>query len=176
MNKYFYIDKDNNQKGPFDLYKLREEPINKQTYVWTEGMEAWQPAGQLRALDFLFTGNEPPFFTQPSPKEMKPDVPMPDTWLTKSILVTLLPFILCSSPLSLVGIIAVVNAAKVESLYLAGNIKESLRASATARKWTKITFWISIGWVLILILVIILAFTVVGFSSITDAFHTASIF
>ena len=188
MNKYFYIDKQGTQKGPFNLSDLRKEPIDKHTYVWTEGMNEWQLASEVRALDFLFSGSagyyssgrsasEPPSsIDQPSKcADMAPDVPMPKSWLTQSILVTLLPFILCGSTFSLLGIIAIINAAKVESLYLAGNLKESFEAAGKAKKWTYITFWISIGWVIILVLIIIfaLAFAFFGFSSISNAMLSA---
>ncbi len=187
MDKYFYIDKQGAQKGPFNLTDLHKESIGKHTYVWTEGMKEWQPASEVRALDSLFAGSagyytsgtsasQPPSIDQSTrSSDVAPDVPMPKSWLTQSILVTLLPFILCGSTFSLLGIIAIINAAKVESLYLAGNIKESLEAAGKARKWTNITFWISIGWVIVLILIVIFAIAFVGFSSISDAVLTAYI-
>lgn len=57
----------------------------------------------------------------------------PKTWLVESILVTLF----CCLPFGIVGI---VNAAKVNSLYASGNIEAAQQASATAAKWTKIGF------------------------------------
>ncbi|MBM6661471.1 CD225/dispanin family protein [Marseilla massiliensis] len=61
----------------------------------------------------------------------------PKTWLVESILVTLF----CCLPFGIVGI---VNAAKVNSLYASGNIEAAQQASATAAKWTKIGFIVGI--------------------------------
>lgn len=61
----------------------------------------------------------------------------PKTWLVESILVTLF----CCLPF---GIVEIVNAAKVNSLYASGNIEATQQASATAAKWTKIGFIVGI--------------------------------
>lgn len=53
----------------------------------------------------------------------------PKTWLVESILAT----ILCCLPFGIVGII---NASKVDSLYAQGLYDESAKASANAKKWT----------------------------------------
>ena len=55
----------------------------------------------------------------------------PKTWLVESIVVTLC----CCMPLGVVGII---NAAKVETLYNGGRYAEANHASEEARKWTLI--------------------------------------
>jgi len=74
---------------------------------------------------------------------------MPKTWLVQAILVTCL----CFWP---VGIAAIIHAAKVESLFWRGKHEESLKASASARKYVLIAFWIGIG-------VVALVFTVYFF-------------
>lgn len=58
------------------------------------------------------------------------DIPplKPNTWLWQSIAITL-----CCSPLF--GIIAIVNAVRVNSLYYDGDYEASLRASKRARLW-----------------------------------------
>lgn len=72
----------------------------------------------------------------------------PKTWLVESILVTLF----CCLPFGIVGI---VNAAKVESRFYAGDIDTANRYSADAKKWTLIGFWVGLaGGLLYLILVI----------------------
>lgn len=58
----------------------------------------------------------------------------PKSWLPESILVTLF----CCLPFGIVGI---VNATKVSTLYAAGNIEAARQASAAAAKWTKIGFF-----------------------------------
>jgi hypothetical protein len=81
----------------------------------------------------------------PPPEYQKP----PKTWLVESILVTLF----CCLPFGIVGI---VNAAKVESRFHAGQIAESEHASREAGKWTKIGFWIGIACIVIYVLLMIL--------------------
>ncbi len=57
----------------------------------------------------------------------------PKNYLVESILVT----IFCCLPLGIVGI---VHASKVNSAFDTGNIEEANKASADAKKWTKIGF------------------------------------
>lgn len=59
------------------------------------------------------------------------DVPplKPMTWLWQSIVVTL-----CCSPIF--GIVGIINAVRVNSLYSEGRYEESLRASKRAKLWT----------------------------------------
>ena len=60
------------------------------------------------------------------------ETPMcPKTWLVESILVTLF----CCLPFGIVGI---VNATKVSTLYNLGNIDGANQASANAKKWAMI--------------------------------------
>lgn len=81
--------------------------------------------------------NNVPETTTAAPKNVLPNVP-PKTWLVESILVT----IFCCLPFGIVGI---VNATKVESLFYAGQLEASQRASRDAGKWTKIGFWVGLG-------------------------------
>lgn len=71
--------------------------------------------------------------------------PCPKTWLAESILVTLF----CCLPFGIVGI---VNAAKISSLYAGGRYDEAEHASQQAKKWTKIGFFV--GLVIIVIYLI----------------------
>ena len=54
----------------------------------------------------------------------------PKKWMVESIMVT----IFCCLPFGIVGI---VNAAKVSSLFAAGNVAAAEEASKSAGKWTK---------------------------------------
>ena len=87
---------------------------------------------------------------------------MPKTWMVESILVTILPFVLCGNVLSLIGIAAIVNASKVESLFNSGFFAQSQEASNNAARWTKITFWIAIGAIVLSIIIIIAFFAFFG--------------
>jgi hypothetical protein len=62
----------------------------------------------------------------------------PKNWLLESILVTLF----CCLPFGIVGII---NAAKVEPRFFAGQLEASEFAAAEAKKWTMIGFWIGLA-------------------------------
>lgn len=70
----------------------------------------------------------------------------PKTWMTESILVTLF----CCLPFGIVGII---NASKVSSLYTQGNYATSLQASINAKKWTKIGFFIGLAVIIMYLLI-----------------------
>ncbi|MBL7950517.1 MAG: CD225/dispanin family protein [Flavobacteriales bacterium] len=61
----------------------------------------------------------------------------PKNWLVESILVTLF----CCLPLGIVGII---NAAKVNGAFDSGDIAGATKASEDAKKWTKMGFIIGI--------------------------------
>src|SRR5690606_2723844 len=83
--------------------------------------------------------------TPPPPPQS--DIPVrPKTWLVESILIT----ILCCLPFGIVGI---VNAAKVNSLYDQGLYDESIRVSKNAKKWAMFGL---IGGIIYLIFVIII--------------------
>lgn len=69
----------------------------------------------------------------------------PKTWMTESILVT----IFCCLPFGIVGI---VNASKVSSLYAQGNYTEAQQASSNAKKWTKIGFFVGLAFIVIYLL------------------------
>ena len=67
---------------------------------------------------------------------------MPKNWLVESILVT----IFCCLPFGIAGI---VFATQVNSKYAAGDYEGALRSSRDAAKWTKIGFWVGIGWIVL---------------------------
>ncbi len=78
----------------------------------------------------------------------------PKTWLAESILAT----IFCCLPFGVVGI---VYAAKVSSLFAAGNIEAAEEASRNAKKWTLIGCCTGI----VLILIYVVFGIVAGFSA-----------
>ncbi len=78
-------------------------------------------------------------------QQQQPQTP-PKNWLVESILAT----IFCCVPL---GIVSIVYAAQVNSKFNQGDYQGAVDASANAAKWTKITFWVGIG-----VLIIYLAF------------------
>lgn len=170
MSQYFYIDNQGKQKGTFTAEELKQENIRKETLVWTQGMEQWKPAQEVPELSFLFsyasapTPNYQPETNQnynyaydSSQKPLKPK-----TWLTESILVTVISFLFCCNVFGLLGIIAIVKATQVDSDYARGDYAAALQSSKDARKWTLIVFWISIVLVLLYIAFFVAMFYSIG--------------
>ena len=69
----------------------------------------------------------------------------PKNWLVESILVT----VFCCLPFGIVGI---VHATKVDTKYGAGDYAGAEQASADAKKWTMIGFWIGVAVLVIYLL------------------------
>ncbi len=84
------------------------------------------------------------FINQPNTPQ-----PQPKNWLVESILAT----IFCCLPFGIAGI---VFAVQVNKLYEAGDYQGAIEASANAGKWTKISFWVSIGGIVLCILFVTL--------------------
>lgn len=54
MPKFFYLDNNSKQCGPFEASDLKTKPVFGHTLVWTQGMENWEPAENVPQLAFLF--------------------------------------------------------------------------------------------------------------------------
>ncbi|HZV68161.1 MAG TPA: CD225/dispanin family protein [Saprospiraceae bacterium] len=129
MEQYYYTD-GKERYGPFTLDQMRGRNVGPETLVWKEGMPDWVAAKNLSDLQSLFEAADsfPPPVAMPysQPYQERP----PKNWLIESILVT----IFCCLPFGIVGII---NATKVESLWNSGQKEASLKASQEAAKWIK---------------------------------------
>lgn len=73
----------------------------------------------------------------------------PKSWLLESILVTLF----CCLPF---GIIGIIYATKVETLFYAGDIEGAKRASENAKTWTLLGFFIGLVVAVVYLLLIII--------------------
>lgn len=148
MKKYFYTDGTNNY-GPFTLDELKEKKISRETKIWFHELGEWKSAGEVPELTEIFKLVPPPIAkTNYNSMENLNNQKPPKTWLVESILVTLF----CCLPFGIAGI---VNAAKVESRFYAGDIEGANRSSADAKKWTTISFWIGIAVGVIYLIVVI---------------------
>ncbi|WP_305303259.1 DUF4339 domain-containing protein [Duncaniella muris] len=66
----WYVYQNNVQTGPVSEDQLSGMGLTPATLVWREGMEQWQPAGQVPELSFLFeapAGEGSSFTTTPPP-------------------------------------------------------------------------------------------------------------
>jgi hypothetical protein len=160
--KNFYYSDGNNKFGPFSIDELKTKGIKPDTLVWYDDLKDWQPAGELEVLSILFadsdnqgseTSHPPPVPDQD--RSTKRNTP-PKSWLVESILVT----IFCCLPFGIVGII---YAAGVESKFNAGDYEGSLKASRDAGMWTKLSFWIGLG-IIVLYSIMVMAGVITSFS------------
>ena len=156
MNLYYFINANNEQKGPVEPEQLLAYGVTRDTQVWTQGMPLWRPAGEVAELAHLFIpqgGAVPPPFNNPQmpPQAQVPPQPQyqqsqyqqnqyqqpqyqqnqsyeekPNTWLVWSILST----IFCCLPLGIAGI---VYANKVDTLWYQGHHEEARKAASKAR-------------------------------------------
>ena len=129
----YYMHTGGQQLGPFEESELLSHGLTASTMVWREGMPDWVAASQVPELSHLLPpSQQPPGYQQQSgygpqqPYGARP--PMPDTYLVWAILATLL----CCLPF---GIVSIVKASQVSSLYYQGNYAEARAASRAARNW-----------------------------------------
>lgn len=170
--KYFYTD-GQHQYGPFSLDELQAQSISRETKIWYQGLENWTPAKDLPELAAIFQAPTPPAYNNPAPpppyqqaqssyegqqppyQQQQPyqqpyqqsGVP-PKTWLMESILAT----IFCCLPFGIAGII---YASKVESKFYSGDVAGAEQASLEARKWTMVSFWVQLGFIIVYLLFIL---------------------
>ncbi len=72
---------------------------------------------------------------------------MPKTWLTESILVTVLSFLCLCNFLSIIpGVIAIIKANSVKSKFMSGDVKGANAASSSAKKWVLIAVVVMVVW------------------------------
>lgn len=137
------------KQGPFSMEELRTKGLSRDSMIWKIGQSQWLPAYQVPELSELVSEIPP---EPPTIKKV-----MPKTWLVESILAT----IFCCLPFGIVGI---VNATKVDTLYLNGNYEEAVLRSNNARKWTLWALFSAIAfWFLYLLVIGIMALAASGF-------------
>lgn len=135
MTQYFYIDANGAQVGPVNKSALSSSVISRNTMVWCQGLADWTPAGQVPDLSDIFAVVPPTYAPRPRYPQPGPARPMqpaaagkPDSFMWLAILST----ILCCLPL---GIVSIVYACKVDSLWTAGDQEGAQRSSNNARNW-----------------------------------------
>ena len=129
----YYMHIGGQQVGPYEENELPSHGLTASTMVWREGMPDWVVASQVPELSHLLPPSQQPPSYQPQPgygpqQPYGARPPMPDTYMVWAILATLL----CCLPF---GIVSIVKASQVSTLYYQGNYAEARAASRAARNW-----------------------------------------
>lgn len=132
MEKYYYVDSQGNQCGPFEKEFLKNIGITPTTFVYTQGLSEWTPASQVPSLSDILAQKS----------RSKPVPPSSYMWLG------ILSIIFCWP----VGIVSVYYASKVSTLWLNECYKEAKKASQKALIWGIIPTSI---WVILIIFLMI---------------------
>ena len=83
-----------------------------------------------------------PYSAQPYAPQSFP----PKNWMTESIIFTVLSVVCCCNPIALnTGIIAIVNAGKVNGMFQSGNTQGATESASTAKMWALITLGILVA-------------------------------
>ena len=161
MSEY-YIGKNNERLGPFPLEKLISNGLTPDSLVWCQGMPGWKRATEVPEVAALFAP-QPPAQPQYAPQVQdyqqqygyqQPQYgyrpPRPDNNMVWAILST----ILCCLPL---GIVAIIKASNVNSLYDRGDYAGAEAAAKSAKSWA---MWSAISavviWILYVLFIIVL--------------------
>ena len=153
----YYMHIGGQQVGPYEENELPSHGLTASTMVWREGMPDWVAASQVPELSHLLPPSQQPPSYQPQPSygPQQPygvQPPMPDTYMVWAVLVT----VFCCLPF---GIVSIVKASQVSSLYNQGRYQEAVAASEAAKKWA---IWSAIVGVVLSIIVIVLQIVGIG--------------
>lgn len=141
MEEYYYIMPDNRRGGPVLPERFAEKGITVDTLVWKQGMDDWTPAGKIEELKpyvMPSVGSAEDKYEQSL--SSKPNrthtmyfngnaLPKPDNNMLGAVLST----VCCCLPL---GIVAIIKASKVNTLYYSGQYEEAVLMADSARKWS----------------------------------------
>ena len=99
-----------------------------------------------------------PYAQQPYGQPYAPQGFPPKNWMTESVIFTVLSVICCCNPIALItGIIAMVNAGKVNPQHQMGNITGATESAKTAKMWALITLGILIVGAIISVVTLVLS-------------------
>lgn len=159
MNTWYYINSQGQQVGPVDKDSLRTAGLCSSSMVWREGMAQWQTAGSMPELaDVLApaanTYNPAQAQTPPPPaggcampgygqqSYGQPQGTPPQSYMWAAVLTTCF----CCLPF---GVVAIVNASKVDDAWRMGNHQLANDYSQKAKKWS---LWALISGLAVLLL------------------------
>lgn len=153
MKSYYIVSAQGKQIGPIPFNQLKNYGITHKTLVWCEGMPNWMEAERLPELYEIIANipaQAPPVPEYANLRNNQAVPQKPDTYLVWAILST----ILCCLPF---GVVSIVYAAKVDSLYFAERYVEANEASNKAKNWAIASICTSLGIWLLYIIVIAIA-------------------
>ena len=140
MEKEYYYLSGETKVGPLSLDALKYARITPGTLIWNSALPDWVEARTLPELADFFEPTVAPSAqastlgqTAPPPVAESHAAPittppMPENYLVWAILTT----VLCCLPL---GIVSILQANKVSTLYVSGDYIGAQKASAEAKKW-----------------------------------------
>ena len=117
------------------------------------------------------TGYQPPQYPNTEPVHTPPSVPVtqyaspdippakPKNWMLESILATFIPFVFCCNIFALIGIVAIVNANKVDRLFYNKEYAAAETASRTAKTWMFVTLGVAVAILILNIIMFATGFT-----------------
>lgn len=154
----WFYSKNGQQLGPINEQELAAKygngELSSSDLVWKEGMSDWKPLGEVNIPG---VGSMPSLPNQVPGSSMLPQPPMRSTpmvrpniptYLWQSIVAT----VLCCMPF---GVVAIVYAAKVDSLIAMGDYAGAQSASDSAKTWVGVSvgifLLIFIGYILLIL-------------------------
>lgn len=77
MSQQFYIAVNGQKTGPFSLEELKSKDIQKDTLMWTEGLDNWTKADHIPLLKDILRAIPPPLTNSGSSQNTSQNVPPP---------------------------------------------------------------------------------------------------
>lgn len=72
MEQHFYIVVNGEQQGPFTIDDLKAKSIQRETLIWTEGLDSWTKAEDIPLLQDVLKATPPPIPTEKTKMTLPP--------------------------------------------------------------------------------------------------------
>ena len=134
MQQYYYVGSDNKSYGPIYPTEFRTYGLTADSLVCPVGGSSWVPLRSIPGLSDYLQGPSQSYsqpqqqYRQQQYQEDTSDELPPNSYMVWAILVT----IFCCLPF---GIVAIIKAANVNSLWYSGRRDEARLSSDDAKKW-----------------------------------------